>query len=192
MKKCICSLLVLLGSVFTTVSAQHVGIKTNLISDAIASPNLGVEVGLAPKWSLDLSGQLNLWTIHDHKWKHWMAQPEARYWFCETFMQSFIGIHAVGGQFNVGNINNNINFLGSNFSRLKDYRYEGWAAGGGIAYGYAWAFAKHFNLEFEIGVGYVYVKYKRFECDQCSTPKGRGHHNYFGPTKAAINFEYIF
>ena len=172
--------------------SQNVGIKTNLISDAILSPNLGVEIGLAPKWTLDLSGQLNLWPINDHKWKHWLAQPEARYWFCERFMQSFLGFHVLGGQFNVGNIDTNINFLGSNFSKLKDRRYEGWAAGVGVAYGYAWAFAKHFNLEFEIGVGYVYLDYKKYSCGECSKLLGKSHHNYFGPTKAAINFEYLF
>ncbi|MBD5270132.1 MAG: DUF3575 domain-containing protein, partial [Bacteroides sp.] len=29
--------------------AQDVGIKTNLLNDALLSPNIGIEVGLAPK-----------------------------------------------------------------------------------------------------------------------------------------------
>ena len=33
--------------------AQQVAVKTNLLSDAVLSPNLGIEVGLASKWTLD-------------------------------------------------------------------------------------------------------------------------------------------
>ena len=173
-------------------SERKADIKTNLIPDAALSPNLGLEFKLAKKWSLDLTGELNLWSFDEHKWKHWLVQPEARYWFCEPFVKSFLGIHAIGGEFNVGKINNGINFLGTDFSKLRDYRYEGWAAGGGIAYGYALPLSKHFNMEFEIGVGYVYVKYKKFSCAECSRELGDGHHNYFGPTKAAINLVYLF
>lgn len=41
-------------------------------------------------------------------------------------------------------------FLGTDFSWLKkDYRYEGWFIGAGVAYGYAWALSKHWNLPSE-------------------------------------------
>ena len=184
----------LLFCVMATISyaESKVDLKTNLLPDAALSPNLGVEFKLAKKWSLDLTGQLNLWPIDGHKWKHWLVQPEARYWFCEPFVKSFLGIHAIGGQFNVGNISHAVQFLNTNFRPLRDNRYEGWAVGGGIAYGYALPLAKHWNMEFEIGVGYVYVHYKKFTCADCSRELGEGHHNYFGPTKAAVNLVYIF
>lgn len=41
--------------------AQKVAVKTNLLSDAVLNPNLGIEVGLAPKWTLDVTGQCNTW-----------------------------------------------------------------------------------------------------------------------------------
>lgn len=171
---------------------QDVGLKTNLLPDAALSPNVGLEFKLASRWSLDLTGQMNLWPINNHKWKHWLVQPEARYWFCEPFVKSFLGIHAIGGGFNVGNIGTDIKFLGTDFGKLRDHRYEGWAVGGGIAYGYALPLSKHWNMEFELGIGYVYVHYKGFTCADCSHQTGEGHHNYFGPTKAAINLVYIF
>ena len=64
-----------------TSKAQNVGIKTNLISDLALSPNVGVEIGLAPRWTLDITGQGNFWTVDNRKWKHAFLQPEARYWF---------------------------------------------------------------------------------------------------------------
>lgn len=172
--------------------SQKVGIKTNLISDAVTSPNLGVEFKMAPKWTFDITGQVNAWNIHDRRWRHWLVQPEARVWICEAFQGSFFGLHAIGGQFNIGNIDNNIKFLGSDFGKLKDHRYQGWGAGAGIAYGYDWILAKHWNLEFEIGVGWIYTKFDRYPCTVCGTVEGSGHHNYFGPTKLALALEYIF
>lgn len=176
----------------SVTQAQYVNIKTNMLYDAAANVNLGVEIKLAPRWSLDVSGDFNNWTIKGHKWKHWFTQPEARYWFCDAFAKHFIGFHALGGQYNIGNIKNNINFLGTNLSKLSEHRYQGWGAGGGISYGYALPLSHHWNLEFEIGIGYVYLKYDIFECVKCGKKIGSNHHNYIGPTKAAINLEYIF
>ena len=185
------SLLIIVLAAFTGANAQ-VNIKTNLIPDGLLSPNIGIEFGLRPHWSLDLSGEVNFWTVNDHKWKHWLAQPEARYWFCEYFSKHFIGIHALGGQYNFGNLHNNIHFLGTDLSKLTDHRYEGWAIGGGIAYGYSFVLARHFDIELEIGIGYLYTRYKEFECKECGKETGKGHHNYYGPTKAAINLVYVF
>lgn len=178
----------------TQLQAQKVAVKTNLLYDATATINAGIEFGLAPKWTLDLSGNFNGWTMsHDRKWKHWMAQPEARYWFCDRFAGHFLGFHALGGQYNVGHLKNNIKFLGTDFSKLSDSRYQGWFIGAGIAYGYAWVLNKHWNLEGEIGVGYVYTEYDRFNCKGCGkkVEEDKNHH-YFGPTKAAINLIYVF
>lgn len=68
------------------IEAQRVAAKSNILADAFLNPNLGIEVGLAPKWTLDITGQFNAWTLsHDRRWKHWVFQPEARYWFRDRF-----------------------------------------------------------------------------------------------------------
>ena len=190
MKKTFLLFLMLLASCFA--HAQKVGIKTNLLYDATASANLGLEFGLRPHWTLDISGDLNMWTIHDHKWKHWFVQPEARYWFCEKFSGSFFAFHVIGGQYNFGNLPGGFKFLGSDFRNLNDHRYQGWAGGGGIGYGYAWELAKHWNMEFEIAVGAIYTKYDVYDCETCSRKEGSGHHIYYGPTKLALSLEYLF
>lgn len=178
--------------VFGISFAQKASIKTNLLYDATASVNLGAEFKLAPKWSLDVSGDFNGWTINEHKWKHWFVQPEARYWFCDHFLRHFVGVHVIGGQYNVGNISGLPNFLGSDFSKLAHERYQGWGLGAGIAYGYALPLSQHWNMEFEIGLGYVYLDYDIFECHDCGRKVGEKSHNYVGPTKAAINLVYVF
>ena len=40
------------------MNAQKVALKTNLLYDALATANLGIETGLSPRWTLDISGTL--------------------------------------------------------------------------------------------------------------------------------------
>ncbi len=174
--------------------AQKAALKTNLVTDATATVNLGAEFSLAPKWTLDLSANYNGWDMRDNKkWKHWMIQPEARYWFCDKFMGHFIGIHALGGQHNVGGLDMNFKFLGADFRQLRDHRYEGWYMGAGFSYGYAWALGRHWNMEAELGIGYIYSNSDKYACEKCGKKVQKDiRHNYYGPTKVALSLVYVF
>ncbi len=174
--------------------AQDIAVKTNALYLSTATPNLGVEVALGPKWTLDVSGGYNPWTFSDNrKWKHWLAQPEVRYWLCEKMGGHFLGFHLHGGQYNIGNLDTDFQLLGTDFSKLKDYRYEGWLIGAGLAYGYTWMLDEHWNLEVEAGFGYSYTRNRKYQCVNCGSQveKGKEHH-YIGPTKAALNLVYVF
>ena len=176
-------------------SGQKAAVKTNLLYDIAAyTANLGVEIGLAPRWTLDVSANYNGWTLSDNRrWKHWVVQPEARYWLCDRFAGHFFGLHAHGGRFDIGGLKNGISFLGSDFSKLENRRYQGWLAGAGIAYGYSWILGKHWNLEAEIGLGYIYTRFDTYPCADCGRKIAEdGSHHYVGPTKAAINLVYMF
>ena len=192
LKLCVALLMALFAGMFA--SAQKVALKTNLLYDATATVNAGIETGLAPRWTLDISGNFNDWTMsHNRKWKHWLVQPEARYWFCERFSGHFIGIHAHGGEYNFGNLKNGIKFLGSDFSKLTDNRYQGWYVGGGLSYGYAWILGKHWNLEAELGIGYIYTRFDKYPCAECGEKiEEDASHHYFGPTKLALSIVYLF
>ena len=177
-----------------SLSAQKLTVKTNLLYDATATVNLGVEVGLAPKWTFDLSGNYNGWTFsNNRKWKHWLAQPELRYWFCERFNGHFLGFHLVGGIYNIGNIDADFKLFDTDFGSLKDHRYEGWMVGGGMGYGYQWLLSKHWSLEAEIGLGYIYTRTDKYECVHCGEKlKDDEPHHYIGPTKVALSVIYAF
>ena len=177
----------------TVARGQNVALKSNLLYDATLTVNAGLEVGLAPRWSFDLSGNYNGWAIDGHKWKHWLVQPELRYWFCDRFAGHFVGLHALGGQYNFGNFDTSLSFLGTDYSVFADNRHQGWYAGAGIAYGYSFILSRHWNLELELGAGYVYTRYDVFECQGCGrkVEEDKPHH-YVGPTKAAVNLVYNF
>ena len=191
--KALLFLFLVLGSI--SAKGQDVAVKTNLLYDIAAfTANAGVEVGLAPRWTLDVSANYNGWTLSgDRRWKHWLVQPEIRYWFCEAFSGHFVAAHLIGGQYNFGNLDMNFKFLGTDFSQLKDYRFQGWMGGAGIAYGYSWILDRHWNIEAEIGFGWIYTRFDSYPCAECGRKIDSDRpHNYVGPTKAALNIVYLF
>lgn len=186
-----CLSLVLLGEV--DCRAQRIALKTNVLYDALLTPDLGIEVKLAPQWTFEATGNLNIWNVNDRRWRQWSVQPEIRFWTCEAFSGNFIGFHLIGGQYNFGNLPFDFKFLGTDFSQLRDYRLQGWMGGAGLAYGYSWILDSHWNVEAEIGVGWVYTRYDKYKCARCGKKLESKHpHNYVGPTEAALNLIYIF
>ena len=172
-----------------STQAQEIAIKTNLLYDATTTPNLGIEIGTAPKQTIQLTYGWNPWKFSDTKQlRHWTLSPEYRWWFCHRFSGSFLGIHALGGQFNMSGVKLPFGIWPS----LKDHRYEGWLAGGGVTYGYQWVLSKHWNIEASVGVGYLYIDYKKFKCEECGEQLKHKNKHYVGPTKAAVSLLYLF
>ena len=175
-----------------SAARPQIGVKTNLLYDAALSPNLGVEAAVAPHWSVEVSGNYNNWDVNGHLWKHWFVQPEGRYWFCESFGGHFVALHAIAGEYNWGNLRWD-KWPGSDFSKLRDRRYQGWGAGLGIGYGYSWILSNHWNIEAEIALGWIHTRYDSYPCASCGSKLESGaRHNYFGPTKMAVNLIYVF
>ena len=57
-----------------SMSAQHFALKNNLLYDATTTPNLGFEVGLSKKVTLDVSAGYNPFKFNDgKKLKHWLG-----------------------------------------------------------------------------------------------------------------------
>ena len=172
-----------------TAGAQNVALKTNLLYWATATPNLGIEASVARKHTVQLFYGLNPWETSGGKsLKHWVLQPEYRYWFCEAFNGWFLGAHLMGGQFNMGEKDLPFGLLDG----LKDHRYEGWYMGGGVTAGYQWPLSRHWNVEASLGIGYDYIQYDKFKCGACGERLKSSHANYFGPTKVAVSVLYVF
>lgn len=180
--------IVIFSSMPLALKGQHMALKTNLLSDLTTTVNLGLEVSLAPKWSLDISGNYNAWDFRDYrKQKQWMVQPEARFWFCESFNGHFLALHGIGGEFNMANP-----FFPFSLNReLKDHRYEGWMYGAGIGYGYHWILSPRWSIEAEIGVGYVGTTYEQYECIRCGALLYEGCSNKFTITKLAVSLIFM-
>lgn len=191
-KQCLIILLLLFYGGISECIAQKIGIKTNLLYGAYTStPNLGIELGISSRSTLELNGSYN-WFTSDKitsykKLVHWLGVGEYRYWTCERFNGHFWGIHVLGTQYNIAGHKLPLLFG----SDSKQFRYEGFGVGGGLSYGYHFFLGNRWSMEANIGVGYIRLHYDKFRCETCGEKIKTENRNYFGPTKAAISLVYL-
>ena len=119
------------------------------------------------------------------KFKHVKVDPEFRYWFCERFHGHFIGVNALYSYYNVSKIA--IPFVNGS----RGNRYQGWCAGAGITYGYSWVIGRRWNIEANIGVGYLYTAYDRYQNRTCGLFCNAANKHLFGLTDLGVSFIYM-
>lgn len=167
----------------TKADAQQWAVNTNGLYWLTATPNLGFEYGFHKKLSVAINGNYNPFTYKDNsKMKHWLVQPEFRYWLSETFKGHYFGLHGMAGAYNFGNLP---------FGSMKDYRYEGNLYGGGLTYGYQWIASNRVNIGVELGMGYLKMDYDKYYCPTCGERVDHYRSSYFGPTKLAVSIIYL-
>lgn len=162
-----------------TWEGSKVWLKTNIPYWAVVVANLGIEFRLADHWSLDIPVMYSPYTVaRDYIFRILAAQPSVRYWLKPDMKGHFFGIHATGGMFNIS-VNDT--------QRFQDV--DGvW--GGGIDYGYALKFSKHWGMEFNIGVGYLWTRYETFYNIDNGASYETGTYNYLGITRLGISMIY--
>lgn len=184
-----------------SAQAQKTAIKTNLFYWATTTPNLQVEFALSKKTTLELGAGINTFVLkkadgptiegvtlgRESKFKHWLIQPEYRYWTCEVFNGHFFGLHLHGAQFNVGGIDVPVGRL----KTFKDHRYEGYLYGAGVSYGYQWVLNRRWNIELSLGGGFARVHFNEFPCTTCGSKLDEGDYTYWGVTKTALSIIYF-
>ncbi len=158
-------------------------VKTNVLYLAGTVANLGAEYSFAHSFSVDVPVAFSPYTVaRDYKLRFLALQPEFRYWFYDTSLGHFIGIHANVGWFNVA------------VDDHTRYQHTGDrpALGFGISYGYRLRFNKHWGLEFTVGAGYANIHYDRFYNLHNGAKYSEGVRNYWGLTKLGVTLVYRF
>lgn len=191
------------------VNSQYFAVKSNVLYDVTTTINLGFEFALADQWTLDVSANYNPWVFsqsektrsgvtvyeHDAKMKHWIIQPELRWWTCEKFNGHFFGLHAHSGQFNVGGLTFLPDGWADGFTDnegvlhpdgIQHKRFQGWLLGTGVSYGYHWILNDRFSLDFTLGLGYAYLSYDKYGYQRCDPKEAEKFMHYLGPTKIGI------
>lgn len=171
----------------TDAGAQTVAVKTDAIYWASATPNAGIEVRVAPKWTVGLTAGYNPFTFSDNsKFKHVLVRPEARRWLCAGYAGHFIGGQFLYSHYNIGNIDLPFGLWPS----LDERRYQGDLGAVGISYGYSWMLGRHWSLEGEIGVGVGVTRYREYLCEVCGTQVDTGTRWLVMPTKLSLSVVY--
>lgn len=146
------------------VAIPSFAVKTNLLYAAVTTLNVGFEVGLTPKTSLDIQAGYNGWArFNGTRFNYLTVQREYRYWTSGRFSGSFFGLTAHYGAASTG---------------LR-------TAGLGVGYGYHLILDKRWGIEFEAGLGCTAVSY-----DSGSILDNPEFH--FVPTRLGVNIVYVW
>ena len=178
------------------------GVKTNLLADAMVIPSLGAEVQLTDKLSLDLQGwftSFNVFVPSDEYTNVYGFSPEVRWWAGEEVMQkgSFFGVHARMAWYTLQWRD------GLLYQNGKENDYGGKAGNSspawsiGLTYGYSMSLDKkdRLGIEFLLGLGYGNYKQNIGEWSETDNKwyiDKFENNTHIGVTKAAINLTYKF
>ncbi len=168
--------------------SQTLAVKSDLLTGALSSPNLSVEVKLSDRFTLEAGFHYNPFPAGgDKRWKHWFVQPELRYWMCQPFGGHFFGAHLMYGVYNAGDMKLPLGL----FKGVRSSRYEGDFLGLGVPYGYHFILSPRWSIETSLGVGFLHIGYERYRCLHCGEQTGGGYKNFIAPTRAAVSLVYL-
>ena len=163
-----------------TASAQYTAVRVNTLGWAMGTLNAGVDVAVAQKWSVELSGYWNPISTERLRANVLAATIGVRRWRFEPHVGLFWGLHSTLAKYKVGN------------SRT---RYNGWTTGIGSSVGYSWMLAKRWNLTLEGGIGIYYMDDLRWHPDPSPYEAIRYEHGRrvgLAPSKIEAAFSYLF
>lgn len=169
-------------------------IRTNMLYDLAALPNIGVEFWLGGDFSVGLNWQYAWWSKDKrHRfWRGYGGDINARWWFGKVADAKPLSGHHLGvyGQM----LTYDVEWGGKGYMGGKPgsnlWHRMNWGAG--VEYGYSLPVSKHFNIDFTAGFGYFggrYYEYKPWD----------GHYvwqrtrqlNWWGPTKAEVSLVWM-
>jgi len=167
----------------------YMDVRTNLLFDALALPNIGMEFYLGKQISLGGNWVYAWWSKNDrHRyWRAYGGELFGRWWFGNAARRKPLTGHHIGiyGQIYTYDLERGGKgeMGGKPGGNLWDK--EQWGAG--IAYGYSLPISRRVNIDFSLGFGYTsgyYHTYRPIDTHYVwlSTRKRK----WFGPTKAEI------
>ncbi len=179
------------------------GIKTNILGDALVVPTFGAEIQLADKFSFDFQffkTSYNVFNSFDENANVYGFSPEVRYWLNGPAMRNgqFIGLHARCAWYTLQWTDGFLYQNGPENVWEGNYHNAGNATPAwsfGFTYGYSLGIGHKglWGLEFLIGIGYANYK-QNLAVENNGIWELVEHQNkhHFGITRAGINLTYRF
>ena len=172
----------------------YMAIKTNMLYDLVAVPNLGVEFYLGKGFSI-AANYTHAWWSNDSKnfyWRFYGADASLRWWFGKASKVKPLQGHHIGASYQM---------LTYDFQLGKGGIMAGLPGGTlidrpnhvvSLEYGYSLPIARRLNLDFAFGVGYhwgIFEEYKPIDGHQVwqATKQRR----YIGPTKLEVSLVWL-
>lgn len=158
-------------------------LKTNMLYDIAAVPNIGVEIPVGKHWSVG-ADWMSAWWSKDSRHRYWRVYGgdlEVRRWFPA---RADAGMSLSGHHLGLYGQMLTYDFEWGGKGQLGDR----WSWGAGLSYGYSLPIGKYFNIDFTVGAGYLQGEYMEYHPeDGCYVWDSTHIRKWFGPTKAEIS-----
>lgn len=163
-------------------------VYTNLLYDAALTPNIGVGISVTDRLTVMADWMFARWSNHDKRryWRIYGGDVEVRYRIGKNKVGSPLGGHHIGAygsiacyDFQTGRTHKGV---------LSDkYNYAV-----GLSYTYALPVTTHLNIDFSLGVGYLWGTYKKhIPMDDCDVWLSTHKMGWFGPTKVGVSLVWL-
>lgn len=175
-------------------SLFYMGLKTNLLYDALLVPNIGAEFYLGKGWSLG-ANWMYAWWKNDNRHRYWRAyggELGLRRYFGSRAADKPLTGHHIGLYGQV--LTYDFEFGGKGYmgGRPGGSLWEKCNYGIGLEYGYSLAIARRLNLDFSLGAGYLGGTYYEYvPMDGHYVWEATKNRRWFGPTKAEVSLVWI-
>lgn len=167
----------------------YMALRTNLLGDALAIPNVGAEFYLGGNWSVGADWYYGWWDS-DRRHRYWRlygGDVGVRRWFGAAADRKPLTGHHVGVyaqmliyDFEFGGKGQMAGKPGCNIWERANY-------GVGIEYGYSLPLRRRLNIDFTVGIGYLGGNYYEYRPqDGCYAWLSTKSRRWFGPTKAQV------
>lgn len=170
------------------------GLKTNLLYDALLVPNLGVEFYLGRGWSFGGNWMYAWWKSdrHHNYWRIYGGELALRKYFGRRAAEKPLAGHHLGLYGQLFTYDFEVGGTGYMGGRPGGTLWEKMNYAVGLEYGYSLPVARRLNLDFVIGVGYWGGEYHKYDpVDGCYVWKETLQRHWFGPTKAEVSLVWL-
>lgn len=164
----------------------YVGVKTNMLYDAMLVPNGGLEIYLGKNWSIDAYWMYAWWKsdrVHNY-WRTYGGDVELRKWLGSAARSKPLTGHHIGAYAQIVTYDFELGGRG--------YLADRWSYAAGVSYGYSLPVAKRLNIDFSMGLGYMGGEYKEYlPQDGHYVWQSTKRRHWIGPTKAEISLVWL-
>lgn len=172
----------------------YMDVRTNLLYDLAALPNIGVEFYLGRNISLGANWMYGWWKT-DRRHRYWRAyggEIFGRWWFGAKAAEKPLTGHHLGLYAQLYTYDFEWGGTGEMGGKPGGSLWDRNLWGAGIEYGYSLPVGRRINIDFSIGVGYttgLYHKYKPI--DDHYVWQSTHRRRYFGPTKLEVGLVWL-
>lgn len=165
---------------------HYLSLKTNLLFDAAAIPNIGIEVPFLKRWSVTANWHCAWWkkTSGNTYWQTYGGDLSIRLWLPRGGVVTPLYGHHLG-------VYGQMYTYDFEFGH-KGYQADKWSFGYGLEYGYSLVLSRRLNMDFSLGIGYFGGEYKEYEPqDGHYVWQATKYRHWFGPTKAEVSLVWV-